>query len=97
MDKAIKKYFPIFALPTAIAFFIFFIVPFVLGSYLSFCEFTTIVDAEFVGFSNYVKAFQDPTFTHAFWYTSLFTVASILAITSRCFNAGGTFIISVCN
>ena len=55
MEKAIKKYFPIFALPTAIAFFIFFVAPFVLGVYLSFCKFTTITDAKVVGFENYMK------------------------------------------
>ena len=55
MEKAIKKYFPIFALPTAIAFFIFFLAPFVLGVYLSFCKFTTITDAKLVGFENYMK------------------------------------------
>ena len=55
MEKAIKKYFPIFALPTAIAFFIFFVAPFVIGVYLSLCKFTTITDAQFVGFENYLK------------------------------------------
>lgn len=36
MEKAIKKYFPIFLLPTMIAFAIGFIVPFVYGIFLSF-------------------------------------------------------------
>lgn len=53
MDKAIKRYFPLFALPTLIAFTIGFIAPFILGVYLSFCEFTTVVDAKFVGIKNY--------------------------------------------
>ena len=48
MEKAIKKYFPIFALPTFAAFTIGFIIPFILGVYLSFCEFTTVTDATFV-------------------------------------------------
>ncbi len=78
--RPIERCFPIFILPTFLAFIIGFLWPFIKGIYLSFCSFTTPGDAEFVGFSNYIKAFQDPTFIHAFWYTALFTVASILAI-----------------
>ena len=80
MDKSIKKYFPIFALPTMIAFAIGFIVPFIMGIYLSFCEFTTVTDAKFVGIKNYLRIFQDKTFVHALWYTALFTVASVITI-----------------
>ena len=49
MDKAIKRYFPVFALPTLAAFTIGFILPFALGVYLSLCEFTTVTDAKFEG------------------------------------------------
>ena len=84
MEKAIKKYFPIFALPTAIAFFIFFVAPFVLGVYLSFCKFTTITDAKVVGFENYMKIFTDETvfdpFVHSLWYTAVFAVTSVILI-----------------
>ena len=80
MEKSIKKYFPIFALPTLIAFTIGFIIPFGLGIYLSFCNFTTINDAEFIGIDNYLKIFTDPTFIHALWYTALFTVVSVITI-----------------
>ena len=84
MEKAIKKYFPIFALPTAIAFFIFFVAPFVIGVYLSLCKFTTITDAQFVGFENYLKIFKDETvfdpFVHSLWYTALFAVTSVILI-----------------
>ena len=80
MEKAIKRYFPIFLLPTLIAFTIGFIVPFIMGIWLSFCEFTTVTDATFVGLSNYIKAFQDPVFLHSFWYTALFAVVSLVVI-----------------
>ena len=80
MEKSIKKYFPIFALPTLVAFTIGFIIPFVMGVYLSFCEFTTVTDAKFVGLKNYAKIFTDSTFSHALWYTVLFTIVSVLAI-----------------
>ncbi len=80
MDKAIKRYFPLFALPTLVAFTIRFIVPFAMGIYLSFCKFTTVTDAKFVGLSNYAKAFTDGTFGHSLWYTALFTIVSVLLI-----------------
>lgn len=80
MQKSLKKYFPIFALPTLVAFTIGFIVPFFMGIYLSFCKFTTVTDAKFVGISNYVKIFTDKTFGHALWYTAAFTVVSVLLI-----------------
>ncbi len=80
MQKSLKKYFPIFALPTLVAFTIGFIVPFFMGIYLSFCKFTTVTDAKFVGISNYIKIFTDKTFGHALWYTAAFTVVSVLLI-----------------
>ena len=80
MDKAIKRYFPLFALFSLVAFTIGFIVPFAMGIYLSFCKFTTVTDAKFVGLSNYAKAFTDGTFGHSLWYTALFTIVSVLLI-----------------
>ena len=80
MEKAIKKYFPVFALPTLVAFTIGFIVPFIMGIYLSFCEFTTVTDAKFVGLKNYLSVFSDSTFMHALWFTALFTIVSVLTI-----------------
>ena len=78
MQKSLKKYFPIFALPTLVAFTIGFIIPFFMGIYLSFCKFTTVTDAKFI--SNYFKIFTDKTFGHALWYTAIFTVVSVLLI-----------------
>lgn len=78
--RSMKYYSPIFLLPTFAAFTIGFIIPFIMGIYLSFCKFTTVTDAKLIGFSNYLKVFQDPTFVHALWYTALFTVVSVLTI-----------------
>ena len=58
MEKALKKYFPFFVLPTLIAFVTVFLFPFILGVWLSFTKFTTIFNAKFVGFSNYITAFS---------------------------------------
>ena len=59
--RAIRRWWPLFVLPTCFAFALGFVVPLVMGIYLSFTEFTTITDAEFVGLKNYVRAFQIPT------------------------------------
>ena len=80
MEKAIKKYWPIFVLPTMAAFTIGFIVPFIEGIYLSFCKFTTIKDASFVGISNYIEVFKDETFPHAFGFTSLFAIVTLVLV-----------------
>ena len=80
MEKAIKRYMPIFVLPTLCAFILGFIVPFVMGIGLSFCKFTTVTDAKSVGLSNYVDALQDTVFRHSFWYTALFAIVSLAVI-----------------
>ena len=80
-NKMMKKYFTVFVLTTLLAFTIGFIVPFIMGVYLSFCKFTTVTDAKFVGLQNYVKIFtEDGTFGHALWYTTAFTVVSVVLI-----------------
>ena len=81
MQKTLKKYFPVFLLPTVIAFCIAFIIPFVTGLYLSFCDFTTVSNAKFVGFANYIKAFSSrQRFGQAFGFTTLFTIISIITV-----------------
>lgn len=81
MQKALKKYFGIFLVPTLIAFAIAFVIPFVVGLYLSFCEFTTLSDATFVGFDNYIKAFEPSQgYLRAFGFTTVFTVGSVISV-----------------
>ena len=81
MHKRLSRYFPIFALPTLIAFVVAFLIPFLLGIYLSFTEFTTVTDAKFVGFSNYIAAFTNDTgFLDALWFTVKFAVVAIITI-----------------
>lgn len=75
-----KKYFPVFVLPTLIAFAIAFFIPFLLGIFLSFTEFTTVIDARWVGVRNYVEAFSSKEFTNALWFTVKFTVVSVITV-----------------
>ena len=85
VGKTIKKYWPIFLLPTAAAFCIGFLWPFIWGIYLSFCQFTTVSKVTFVGFSNYAKIMLDNTFSHAFWLTVLFAILSSVIINVMAF------------
>ena len=80
MEKSMKRYMPIFVFPTFFAFILGFIIPFILGVGLSFCKFTTVTDAKFIGFSNFVEALKDTVFRHSFWYTTLFAVTSLIVI-----------------
>jgi raffinose/stachyose/melibiose transport system permease protein len=81
MQKALKKFFPVFVLPTLIAFLISFIIPFLMGLYLSFTEFTTVNDAKWVGFGNYIKAFTaNQEFVNALWFTVKFTIVSVITV-----------------
>jgi len=80
MVKSIKKWWPIFVLPTLAAFVIGFVVPFCRGLYLSFCKFTTINKATFNGFENYIKALKDTQFWESMQFTVSFTVVSTILI-----------------
>ncbi|MBQ7101111.1 MAG: sugar ABC transporter permease [Clostridia bacterium] len=76
----IKKYFPLFVLPTLIAFAAFFLVPFVMGIYLSFNKFTTVENAQWIGFKNYALAFSNTDFLNALWFTAKFTLVSVVTV-----------------
>ena len=80
MQKAIKKWFPVLALPTVVAFLISFLIPFIMGIYLSFCKFKTVKNAKWVGFDNYLKAFANEDFINALWFTVNFTIVSVITI-----------------
>ena len=80
MQRPIRRCWPLFLLPTALAFCIGFLYPFLLGLYRSFCEFTSPVDYHWAGFSNYFRAFADEGFRRAFGFTAAYAVVSILII-----------------
>jgi raffinose/stachyose/melibiose transport system permease protein len=80
MEKALKRYSPLFVLPTLLAFIIGFVVPFAEGLYLSFCQFTTVSNAKWTGINNYKLALADSSFRHSFLFTVAFAVVSIILI-----------------
>ena len=81
MKRSFYRYFPVFVLPTLVAFLISFLIPFGMGIYLSLTNFTTVGNATFVGLDNYVKVFSMGSgFWQAFWFTAKFTVVSTLLV-----------------
>ena len=79
--KSVKKYFPIFVMPTLLAFLIAFVIPFLLGLYLSFTEFTTVTNAKFVGLQNYLQIFSsDDGFLNSLWFTVKFAISAVISI-----------------
>lgn len=81
MQTMPKRYYAFFTVPTTIAFLISFFIPFLLGIYLSFTEFTTVTDSRWVGVSNYIRAFaQDRDFINATIFTAKFAVVSVVLI-----------------
>ena len=80
MGKALKRWWPLFMLPTCLAFTIGFVIPFIQGFYLSFCQFITINNAHFVGIENYVRALSDPQFATSFFFTVAFAFLSTVLI-----------------
>lgn len=87
MHKSLNRWGLLFAGPTIAAFIIGFVVPFVMGVYLSFTRFTTVTDSNWVGFSNYARIWGDPIFMHSLWYTAMFTVATTVIINVLAFAA----------
>ena len=80
VQRPIRRWAPVFILPTFAAFCIGFVWPFLQGIYLSFCNFNTPKDANWVGSQNYVKVFSDAGFLNAFKNTTAFAVVSIILI-----------------
>lgn len=81
MQKMSKKFYALFTLPTLIAFFIAFLLPFLFGIYLSFTKFTTVTNTQWVGFSNYIRAFTfDNNFVNALVFTVKFAIVSLILI-----------------
>ena len=81
MQKMPKKYYAFFTLPTILAFVISFLIPFLLGIYLSFTKFTTVTNSQLVGVSNYIHAFTDDrNFMNATIFTVKFALVSVVLI-----------------
>ena len=80
MKKSLGRWGWLFTGPTVAAFMIGFVIPFVLGVYLSFTNFRTVTKAKWTGLDNYAKLLGDEVFLHSLWYTTAFVVVTTVII-----------------
>lgn len=86
MQKSVKRWFVIFVLPTLAAFLIAFLIPLIMGLYLSLCNFRTVSDATFVGFSNYITAFTESSdFLNSLTFTVKFAIVAVISVNLAAF------------
>ena len=71
-------------IPLAI-FSIVLVVPFVNGVYYTFTDWDGFETTKLVGFSNYAKSFQDPTFWSTPRFTALFVIVSLILVNAVAF------------
>ena len=78
--------FWLFLLPVLLAFALVVFIPFIMGVYYSFTDWNGISsNINFVGFKNYISAFSDETFRNAFWFTTKFTIVSVITLNAMGF------------
>jgi raffinose/stachyose/melibiose transport system permease protein len=77
--KNLKRFLMFAALPLTI-FLVVLAVPFGQGLFYTFTDWDGFGFHNFVGFDNYVKSFQDPTFWSTLSFTGSFVIVSLVAI-----------------
>ena len=82
--RATKRFLKFATFPLAV-FTVVLVVPFVNGVYYTFTDWDGFETTKLVGFSNYVKSFQDPTFWTTLRFTTLFVIVSLIAVNAVAF------------
>jgi len=75
--------FWVFLTPVLVAFVLVILIPFFLGIYYSFTDWSSSARAagtRFVGLANYRKSLADPRFLYSFAITTVYTVLNMLAV-----------------
>lgn len=76
--------FWLFLIPVLLAFLLVIIIPFGMGVYYSFTDWSASAKLDntvnFVGLSNYEKSFADPKFLYSFGVTTVYTVINVMAV-----------------
>ena len=69
----------LFVGPMALIFMIFVVIPFILGVNYSFTSWNGVSSqVDYTGFENYINVLQDTKFLKAVWFTSRFTLLSVV-------------------
>lgn len=81
--------FWLFLAPVLVAFALVIVVPFILGIYYSFTNWSSSARADsvvrFIGLENYSKSFADPAFLHSFIVTVSYTAMNVIFINAVAF------------
>jgi len=72
--------FWLFILPALFALAVVVFYPFLYGFYYTFTDWNGLTATTFLGFENYIKVFQDESFTDAIWFTIKFAIVSIILV-----------------
>ena len=74
--------FFLFLFPSVFAFIMIIIIPFFMGIYYSFTDWTGLTGLEinWLGLKNYITIFQDITFIHSFMVTVVYAVVNIIVL-----------------
>ncbi len=76
--------FWLFLAPVLLAFVLVIVVPFLLGVYYSFTNWSATArigeNLAFIGFGNYAKILKDPSFAYSFMLTVVYTILNMIAI-----------------
>jgi len=72
------KVFALFAAIPISAFVMIVVAPFLLGLYMTFTDMGTVVSFEFIGFSNYQRAFASTRFWSSFGVTFRYVAATVI-------------------
>jgi raffinose/stachyose/melibiose transport system permease protein len=70
----------LFLAPVLLALSLVVISPLLLGVYYSFTNWNGIQTGGFVGFDNYIQLFKDEEFLDSLWFTTKFSIASVILI-----------------
>ncbi|WP_161979444.1 carbohydrate ABC transporter permease [Streptococcus sp. S784/96/1] len=75
-----SKYFWLFLFPSLIGLIIVLFIPLIMGINFSLTDWNGNTLSKYVGFSNYIKAFQDESFIESIVFTTKFSIVSIILI-----------------
>ncbi len=68
----------LFLAPVLLALALVIILPLLIGVYYSFTDWNGIKAGSFLGFENYIDAFKDEEFLDSLWFTTKFSVVSVM-------------------
>jgi len=70
----------LFLLPLVLTFLVTVLIPFALGVFYSFTDWTGVSYTEFIGFDNYIEMFRSQDYVYSFFITLIFTILNMIFV-----------------